>query len=75
MSLVAWTTIVIATVIVFFTAVGLLRVVLHLRHISQRLDALIGGVNAIAVSTSTVPEVVPSVNANLAPVRAWSESV
>ena len=75
MPLVAWTTIVIAALIIGFTAVGLLRVVLHLRHVSRTLDALIGGVNAIAASTSTVPEVVPSVNANLAPVRAWSESV
>lgn len=75
MPLVAWTTIAISAVIIFFTAVALLRVILHLRHVSRRLDALVGGVNAIAASTSTVPEVVPSVNANLSPVRAWTESV
>jgi hypothetical protein len=33
------------------------------------------GVRAIAHQTRTVPEVVPSVNANLAPVRAWCETV
>lgn len=75
MPLVAWATVVIATLIIGITALGLLRVILHLRHISATLAALTGGVNAIADSTSTVPTVVPSVNASLAPVRAWCETV
>jgi hypothetical protein len=75
MPVVAWVTIVIAVLIIAVTAVGLLRVILHLRHVHTTLGALLGGVLVIAESTSTVPEVVPSVNANLAPVRAWCETV
>jgi hypothetical protein len=75
MPAVAWVTLVIAALIIAVTAVGLLRVILHLRHVHTTLGALLGGVLVIAESTSTVPEVVPSVNANLAPVRAWCETV
>jgi hypothetical protein len=75
MPVVAWVTLVIAALIIAVTAVGLLRVILHLRHVHTTLGALLGGVLVIAESTSTVPEVVPSVNANLAPVRAWCETV
>jgi hypothetical protein len=75
MPAVAWVTIVIAALIIAVTAVGLLRVILHLRHVHTTLGALLGGVRTVADRTSTVPEVVPSVNANLAPVRAWTETV
>jgi len=75
MPLVAWVTVVITALIIAFVAIGLLRVLLHLKHVSDTLEALLGGVRAIAASTSTVPEVVPSVNANLAPVRAWCDTV
>ncbi len=75
MPVVAWVTIVIAVLIIAVTAVGLLRVILHLRHVHTTLGALLGGVRTVADRTSTVPEVVPSVNANLAPVRAWTETV
>jgi hypothetical protein len=75
MPVVAWVTIVIAALIIAVTAVGLLRVILHLRHVHTTLGALLGGVRTVADRTSTVPEVVPSVNANLAPVRAWTETV
>jgi hypothetical protein len=75
MPAVAWVTIVIAALIIAVTAVGLLRVILHLRHVHTTLGALLGGVRAVADRTRTVPEVVPSVNANLAPVRAWTETV
>lgn len=75
MPVVAWVTVVIAALIVGLTAVALLRVVLHLRYVSRALQALAGGVDAITASTAAVPEVVPSVNANLAPVRAWCEMV
>lgn len=71
----AWATIVIAALIIAVTAVGLLRVILHLRHVHATLGAVVAGVRTIADRTSTVPEVVPSVNANLAPVRAWTETV
>jgi hypothetical protein len=75
MPLVAWVTVVIAALIIGLTAVALLRVILHLRHVHATLDAVIGGVDAIADSTRTVPEVIGSVNASLAPVRAWTETV
>jgi hypothetical protein len=75
MPLVAWTTLVIAALIIAVTAVGLLRVILHLRHVHFTLGSVVVGVRAIAHQTRTVPEVVPSVNANLAPVRAWTETV
>jgi hypothetical protein len=75
MPAVAWVTIVIAALIIAVTAVGLLRVILHLRHVHTTLGTLLGGVRAVADSTRTVPVVVPSVNANLAPVRAWTETV
>ncbi len=75
MPFVAWTTVVIAVLIIAVTAVGLLRVVLHLRHVHFTLGSVVVGVRAIAHQTRTVPSVVGSVNANLAPVRAWTETV
>ncbi len=75
MPAVAWVTLVIAALIIAVTAVGLLRVILHLRHVHSTLGSVVAGVRAIAHSTRTVPQVVPSVNANLAPVRAWTETV
>jgi hypothetical protein len=71
----AWATIVIAALIIAITGVGLLRVILHLRHVSATLGALIGGLGAIGASTAAVPEVLPSVNANLKPVRDFCEAV
>lgn len=75
MPLVAWATLVIAALIIAVVAIGLLRVILHLRHVHFTLGSVVVGVRAIALQTRTVPEVVPSVNANLAPVRAWCETV
>ncbi|MBN9097160.1 MULTISPECIES: hypothetical protein [unclassified Pseudonocardia] len=75
MPFVAWTTVVIAVLIIAVTAVGLLRVVLHLRHVHTTLGSVVAGVRVIADRTATVPSVVGSVNANLAPVRAWTETV
>jgi hypothetical protein len=75
MPAVAWATLVITALIIAFVAIGLLRVILHLRHVHFTLGSVVVGVRAIAHQTRTVPEVVPSVNANLAPVRAWCETV
>lgn len=75
MPVVAWVTLVAATLIIATVALGLLRVILHLRHVSTTLDAVIGGVASIADRTSTVPERLTSVNANLKPVRDWTETV
>ena len=71
----AWATLVIAALIIAITALGLLRVIFHLRAIRGTLGAVIGGVEAVAAKTSTVPTVLPSVNANLKPVRDFCESI
>ena len=75
MPFVAWVTVIIAVLIIFFAAVALFRVVLHLRAVDQTLATLTGGVNVIADKTSTVPAVVESVNANLKPVRDFAEGI
>ena len=75
MPFVAWVTVILAVLIIFFAAVALFRVVLHLRAVDQTLAALTGGVNVIADKTSTVPAVVDSVNANLRPVRDFAGGI
>jgi hypothetical protein len=75
MPAVAWFTVAVSAVIVAFTAVGLLRVILHLRAIRATLGQVLGGSAVIAQQTSTVPGVVGSVNANLKPVRDFAESI
>ena len=71
----AWVTLAITTLIIAAAALGLLRVILHLVAIRRTLGAVIGGVAAVADKTSTVPAVVPSVNASLKPVRDFCESI
>ena len=68
-------TLVIAALIIAAAALGLLRVIFHLRAVSKTLDALDGGVKVIVAQTSTVTPVVGSVNSSLAPVRAFAESI
>jgi len=75
MPLVAWVTIVIAVVIIAAAALGLIRVIFHLRAVASTLDDVIGGVGVVADRTSTVPVVLPSVNASLAPVRDFCEAI
>ena len=75
MPFVAWVTVVIAFLIIFFAAVGLFRVVMHLWAVDKTLETLTGGVGVIADKTSTVPTVVPSVNASLQPVRDFAEGI
>jgi hypothetical protein len=71
----AWVTLLLIAVVVAIVAISLLRVISQLKHVSWTLGAVIVGVNAIAYQTRTVPEVLPSVNANLAPVRSMAEQV
>ena len=71
----AWATIVIAALIIAITAVGLLRVIFHLRAIRASLAGVTGGVQAVAELTSTVPARLTSVNASLKPVRDFCETV
>ncbi|MEV4316886.1 hypothetical protein [Actinocrispum sp. NPDC049592] len=75
MPAVAWVTLVAASLIIAMTALGLLRVILHLRWVHRTLDSVIGGVESIASRTSTVPARLTSVNATLKPVRDWTETV
>jgi hypothetical protein len=66
MPAVAWVTVAIAALIIAVTAVGLLRIIWHLRAV---------GAQVIAHQTSTVPGALTSVNASLKPVRDFCESV
>ena len=68
-------TLVIAGLIIAAAALGLVRVIFHLTAILKTLRNLTGGVQVVAQKTSTVPTVVPSVNANLKPVRDFCESI
>jgi hypothetical protein len=68
-------TIVIATVIIAAAALGLIRVIFHLRAVAATLDDVIGGVGVVAQRTSAVPDVLPSVNASLKPVRDFCEAI
>ena len=66
---------IIFTVSIAAAALGVIRVILHLRSVVKTLDALDGGVAVIVAQTSTVTSTVDSVNANLAPVRNFAESI
>ena len=71
----AWVTLAIATLIILAAALGLLRVIFHLKAIRQTLGTVIVGVQVVAHQTRTVPEVLPPVNASLKPVRDFCEAV
>jgi hypothetical protein len=75
MTTAAVVTLVIAALIVVAAALGLLRVIFHLIAVRKSLAALEGGVQAIVAKTSTVPTVLPSVNASLKPVRDFCEGI
>jgi hypothetical protein len=75
MTAAAVVTLIVAALIVLAAAIGLLRVILHLIAVRRSLAALEGGVQVIAAKTSAVPRVLPSVNANLQPVRDFCESI
>jgi hypothetical protein len=71
----AWGTVIIAALIIAIAAVGLIRVIGHLIAIRRTLNGVVGGVHAVAAKTSTVPTVLPSVNASLQPVRDFCASI
>ncbi len=71
----AWMTIAVAGLIIAVTAVGLIRIVFHLRAVRGTLVTLTGGVQAVDRLTSTVPARLTSVNASLKPVRDFCETV
>ena len=72
---VAQTTLVSSALIVGITAVGLIRVIFHLRAIRANLAATTGAAQAVAELTSTVPDRLTSVNASLKPVRDFCDTV
>jgi hypothetical protein len=75
MPAVAWVTLVITFLIIAAAALGLIRVIFHLMAARKSLAGVVIGVQLVAEKTRTVPEVVPSVNANLKPVRDFCESI
>lgn len=75
MPVVAWFTVAVSAVIVAIIAVGLLRVIFHLRAIRATLGQVLVGSAVIEQQTSTVPQVVDSVNASLKPVRDFADSI
>jgi hypothetical protein len=75
MPAVAWATVVISALIVGITAVGLVRIIFHLRATRATLGQVLGGVQIVARRTSGVPAVVASVNASLKPVRDFCDTV
>ena len=75
MPAVAWVTVILAVLIIAAAALGLIRVILHLKVIRYTLGTVVVGVMVVAEHTRTVPEVLPSVNAHLKPVRDFCESV
>lgn len=75
MPLVAWVTVIIAGLIIAAAALGLFRVVLHLRAVDATLEQVIGGVGVVVERTSTVPARLASVNEQLQPVRDFAESI
>lgn len=68
-------TLVLATLIIAAAALGLIRVIGHLMATLKTLRALADGVEVVAEKTSTVPDVVSSVNSNLKPVSDFAESI
>ena len=75
MPIAAVVTLVLATLFILAAALGVFRVVMHLVAVNRTLGDVVGGVQVIAEKTSTVPTVLPSVNASLKPVRDFTESI
>ena len=75
MPVVAWVTVVLAVLIIAAAALGLIRVIGHLRAVAKTLDGVIAGVGVVADRTATVPASVGAVNGYLAPVRDFCETV
>jgi hypothetical protein len=71
----AWMTLIVAALIIAIAALGLFRVIMHLRAAKSTLGALLGGVEVVASQTSGVPDALTSVNASLKPVRDFCEGI
>ena len=75
MPAVAVVTLIITALIIAAAALGLLRVILHLRAVAGTLDGVIAGVGVVADRTAPVPDGLASVNSSLKPVRDFCESI
>jgi hypothetical protein len=75
MRAVAQTTLAASGLVVGITAVGLTRAIFHLRAIKANLAATTDATQTVAQLTSTVPDRLTSVNANLKPVRDFCDTV
>lgn len=75
MPLAGWVTLIAVVVTVAFVALALIRVIINLTHVTHTLDEGFDIVSDIPNLTRPVPEVISSVNTNLAPVRQRAESV
>jgi hypothetical protein len=75
MPVVAWVTLALAALIIVAAALGLLRVIFHLKVVRYTLGTVVVGVMVVAEQTRTVPEALTSVNASLKPVRDFCETV
>jgi len=71
----ARTTLTASALITSITAVGLVRVIFHLRAIQANLAATTGAVESVAGLTSSVPGRLTSVNTSLKPVREFCDAV
>jgi len=71
----AQTTLTASALIIGITAVGLVRVIFHLRAIQANLAATTGAVDTVADLTSSVPGRLTAVNASLKPVREFCDTV
>ena len=71
----AQTTLAAAALIIGITAVGLIRVIFHLRAIQANLTATTGAVQSVADLTNSVPDRLTSVNSSLKPVREFCDTV
>jgi Tfp pilus assembly protein PilV len=71
----AQTTLAAAALIIGITALGLVRVIFHLRAIQANLTATTRAVQSVADLTDSVPSRLTSVNASLKPVREFCDTV
>jgi hypothetical protein len=71
----AWVTLAIGALIVGFTAIALIRIIIHLVHVRQVLGTVVVGVLTIDRQTDPVGRAIADVNTSLKPVRDFAESV
>jgi hypothetical protein len=71
----AYVTLFIGALIVGFTAIALIRIIVHLVHVRSVLGTVVVGALVIANQTRPVGPAIQAVNASLKPVRDFCESV